>query len=95
METSTRSQHMEEYGELLKRPEWSSKREIILKRDRGRCRNCGSQHNLQVHHRQYHTFSKTGSYRRPWDYKDKYLVTLCMDCHQAGHKSFKVPVFYV
>jgi len=95
MDTNTRNQQKEEYGSFLKRPEWSVKRETILKRDGSRCLNCGSTHNLQVHHRQYHTSSKTGDFRRPWDYKDKYLVTLCLDCHQAGHKYFKVPVFNV
>jgi 5-methylcytosine-specific restriction endonuclease McrA len=95
METQNRNQQKEEYGSLLQRPEWQSKRATIIKRDGSHCLNCGSTNNLQVHHRQYHTFSKTGSFRRPWDYKDKYLITLCLDCHHAGHKYFKVPVFNV
>lgn len=84
-----------EYGTLLKRPEWSIKREMIIKRDGHRCRSCGSTNNLQVHHRQYHKFTATGDYKKPWDYKDQYLITLCLDCHRAGHKYFKIPVFNV
>jgi 5-methylcytosine-specific restriction endonuclease McrA len=85
----------EEYGALLKRPEWSIKREMILKRDGHHCRSCGSANNLQVHHRQYHKFSATGEYKRPWDYNDRYLITLCLDCHKTGHIYFKIPVFTV
>jgi len=95
METKNRQQQKEEYGVLLQRPEWQVRRETILKRDRHRCLNCGSVNSLQVHHRQYHKFSNTGDYKKPWDYKDKCLVTLCLDCHKAGHAFFKVPVFNV
>lgn len=84
-----------DYLELLQRPEWRLRREIILKRDGSRCLNCGSENNLQVHHRQYHRDLRSGAFRLPWDYKEKYLITLCFDCHQAGHKYFKIPVFNV
>lgn len=83
------------YSELLQQPEWSARRNIILSRDGHRCRNCGSENNLQVHHRQYHRDRKTGAFVKPWEYRDSYLVSLCLDCHQAGHKYYKIPVFNV
>jgi len=83
------------YGELLKRPEWFEKRDVILKRDGSRCLHCGSDQNLQIHHRQYHKVKSIDDFKKPWEYHDKYLVTLCMNCHQVGHKYFKVPVFNV
>ena len=95
LNTSTNQNNSLEYGELLQKPEWLLKRDLIIKRDGHRCLNCGSTNNLQVHHRQYHKFSSTKYFKRPCDYKDKYLVTLCLDCHQTGHKYFKIPVFNV
>ena len=95
METISRNKQKEEYGALLHRPEWLSRRQLIMKRDNHHCLNCGSSNNLQVHHRQYHKWSKTGDYKRPWDYQDKYLVTLCLDCHKIGHSIYKVPIFHV
>lgn len=74
-------------------PKWRSKREEIIKRDAGKCRNCGSQENLQVHHRQYQYHSKSGFKKDIWDYNSKYLITLCKKCHKAGHKLFKIPFF--
>lgn len=93
--TMAKQNTADEYSSLLKKPEWFKKRDLIIKRDGHVCRNCGSNNNLQVHHRQYHKFSVTGGYKRPWDYKDNYLVTLCLDCHKVGHKYFKIPVFHV
>jgi 5-methylcytosine-specific restriction endonuclease McrA len=95
MKTQVKNHHNPEYGELLQRSEWSQKREVVLKRDGHRCLNCGSENNLQVHHRQYHRHVRTGSYKKPWDYKDQYLITLCFDCHKVGHKYYKVPIFNV
>jgi 5-methylcytosine-specific restriction endonuclease McrA len=80
------------YNELLQMPEWHAKRQEILSRDFKRCRNCGSKEGLQVHHRQYHCFAN-GDKVTPWTYESKYLITLCVGCHQNGHKAFKVPVF--
>jgi len=95
MSTQKQNADLVAYGEFFKRPEWFAKRDVILKRDKGMCLHCGSGNNLQVHHRQYHRFIKSGEKKMPWEYNDKYLVTLCMDCHQIGHKYFKVPVFNV
>ena len=81
------------YLELLTRPEWKAKRIIILARDNNRCCNCTATAHLQVHHRQYHIKSQTGDYAKPWEYRNKYLITLCEECHRQGHKLYKVPVY--
>jgi DNA-directed RNA polymerase subunit RPC12/RpoP len=83
------------YEVLLQNPMWISKRESIKKRDNNKCKNCGSTSLLQVHHKQYHIISKTGIFRRPWEYNEKYLITLCSRCHHIGHIKFKVPVFNI
>lgn len=83
-----------DYNLLLECSLWKSKRAEILQRDGNRCLNCGSGSELAVHHRQYHCRAKSGMFVDPWDYDGKYLITLCSACHEAGHKQFRVPVFY-
>lgn len=85
----------ETYSDLLRSAQWQEKRKQILKRDKFRCCNCGSSSGLEVHHRQYQIFKHTGSFLKPWSYKDNNLVTLCARCHKVGHKKYKVPVFNV
>lgn len=82
-----------QYQSLLKYPDWQKMRTEILQRDNHQCKNCGSKENLQVHHRQYHINAKTGNKKNPWDYNHKYLITLCHDCHEKGHKRYTIPVF--
>lgn len=84
-----------EYAKCLSMPQWRIKRMQILKRDNGQCRCCGKRNDLQVHHRQYHTVGKTGQRKKPWEYHDKYLITLCANCHQNGHQQYRVPVFSI
>jgi len=81
------------YLEMLLTERWIQKREEILERDSRKCRNCGSGQNLEVHHRQYHKGNNTGLKREPWDYKNRYLIAICRECHEAGHKQYKIPVF--
>lgn len=81
------------YLEMLLTERWRQKREQILERDSRKCRNCGNGQNLHVHHRQYHIDAQTGLQREPWDYENKYLVTLCEKCHETGHKQYKIPNF--
>lgn len=85
----------EEYGRKLQDPRWSAKRHLIMERDKNRCINCGSVSGLQVHHRQYHKSDILNTFRNPWDYDSKYLITLCDECHHKGHKLYKVPVKYI
>jgi hypothetical protein len=84
-----------EYNTLLKNPQWFTKRNTILARDNNRCRCCGTKTELQVHHRQYHVVKRTGQKQLPWEYNNKYLITLCNKCHSVGHSKFKIPSFTI
>ena len=79
------------YIKLLNSPLWKMKRLNIIKRDKYKCSNCGAKESLIVHHKQYHFFKKRNMLALPWEYEDKYLVTLCKKCHEIGHKSFNIP----
>jgi len=83
----------EAYNSLLLAAPWRNKRTEIMQRDGNRCVNCGSQEELNVHHRQYHINKINQEYKKPWEYDNKFLITLCRKCHEAGHKLYKVPVF--
>lgn len=64
------------YSEKLRDPRWQKKRLKILERDNFTCLNCNSDNvSLSVHHKEYIKGSE------PWEYSDKYLVTLCQPCH--------------
>ncbi|HRI86197.1 MAG TPA: HNH endonuclease [Ignavibacteria bacterium] len=76
------------YSKHLRNPKWFAKRKAVLKRDKNKCRICGAGKNLVVHHRQYHIDKKCGRFINCWDYKMKYLITLCRRCHELGHKQF-------
>jgi hypothetical protein len=63
------------YSEKLKSPKWQKKRLQILERDEFSCNLCGDDTTeLHVHHERY-----VG--QMPWDTPDKYLNTLCKNCH--------------
>ena len=81
------------YADLLRHELWLVRREHILSRDGRRCVLCSSTENLLVHHRQYHVDRVTGEQLKPWEYGDRFLVTLCSRCHELGHRKFKVPTF--
>lgn len=69
---------MNDYAELLESPEWKARRAEILERDGHRCTHCNASRKvLQVHHRNGYVWG-----RKPWDYADEDLQTLCIDCHQ-------------
>ena len=73
------------YSELLQRPEWQKRRLQILERDQFMCTLCGDESKmLHVHHRYY------VSRRKPWEYPNWALVTVCKDCHERL-KSFEFP----
>lgn len=66
------------YVDLLKDPRWQRKRLEILQRDDWRCQECTDNGStLHVHHKKY----ERG--RKPWEYEDVDLVTLCESCHEA------------
>ncbi len=83
------------YGKELFDKRWREKRVEVLDRDNNSCRVCNSKENLEVHHRQYHYSLKLRKYRKPWEYSNQLLLTLCKKCHQKGHQKYKVPTKYV
>jgi len=60
------------YNRYIKSDEWKQKRDQRIKLDKNKCKNCGSNIRLQVHHKDYCSFGIE-------DISD--LVTLCDECH--------------
>jgi 5-methylcytosine-specific restriction endonuclease McrA len=83
------------YREKLFDKKWLIKRNAILRRDNNSCIICGKQDDLVVHHKQYHFVKNIAEFCDPWDYDDKYLVTLCESCHRRGHNKFNVPIKFI
>ncbi len=68
------------YSELLSDPRWQKKRLAIFTRDNWSCVDCGNtKENLHVHH----TYYAKG--KKPWEYPDSDLRTLCKSCHGREH----------
>lgn len=64
------------YSELLKDPRWQKKRLKIMERDSFTCQVClDTKMTLHIHHRRYIRGKK------PWEYPDELLVTMCEQCH--------------
>jgi len=68
------------YYTQLEDDRWKIKRQEILHRDRYKCRKCGCKYSLQVHHKIY------VKGRKPWEYTNQFLVTLCGRCHLKEHQ---------
>jgi hypothetical protein len=69
-----------DFFEQYKDPRWQKKRLEILARDEYSCKCCcDTETELNVHHRKYIKGKKI------WDYDNKYLVTLCNNCHKEVH----------
>jgi hypothetical protein len=64
------------YSEFLESEEWKALREKVKTRDSFRCRECRSRSDLQVHHL---------TYEHGWLCDEKYLITLCRECHERKH----------
>lgn len=65
---------MATYSELLKDPRWQKKRLEIFERDLFTCQHCMSTtKTLCIHHIRY--------FGMPWECPNKFLITLCEDCH--------------
>ena len=73
----------EEYHQLLKDGRWQRRRLEIMQRDDFKCTKCGTTNDLNVHHIRYIDG------RKPWEYEDADLVTLCRDCHKATHEEME------
>lgn len=72
---------MSNLSSQLRDRRWQKRRLEILQRDNFTCTYCGSTDNavqLHVHHRAY--LPQTNM----WAYPDRYLVTLCADCHERA-----------
>lgn len=68
----------QDYGAYLGSAQWRELRRLVIARDKGQCRECGSTERLHVHHVHYQTiFEETG----------RELVTLCARCHSLEHKN--------
>ena len=50
----------------------------VLERDGWRCQNCGTMHNLQVHHLKFRSHSGGD--------EEQNLITLCAGCHEQMHQ---------
>lgn len=83
----------DEYSKLLQDERWKEKRRKIISRDSCRCTWCGSDSNLQVHHKYYEKFPNN-DFVDPWDYPDESLVTLCEKCHERAHEIYGTRVYY-
>lgn len=84
------------YKEKLFDKKWIEKRKEILARDQNSCKICGKKDvKLIVHHKQYHFIKKLQKHADPWDYDNRYLVTLCENCHTRGHGKYDVPIKYI
>lgn len=68
------------YSEKLKHPKWQRKRLEIMQRDGFKCKLCGDKESeLHIHHEEYEG--------DPWDVDNKFLHTLCSECHDCLHSS--------
>lgn len=71
-----------EHNKLYRDMRWKECRKRILQRDNYTCCRCGKKQNeseLHVHHLNYY------SGKKPWDYLDVDLITLCKGCHAEEH----------
>lgn len=71
------------FGDLYKDSRWQQKRLEIMERDKWTCQSCGESGEdvtLNVHHAYYE------SGKKPWEYPEEILTTLCEDCHGEIHK---------
>tara|TARA_B100000787_G_scaffold124237_1_gene93604 strand:- start:1135 stop:1416 length:282 start_codon:yes stop_codon:yes gene_type:complete len=88
-------ENLKRYQIHLKSIDWKVFRKKILLRDNNKCIICGSCKQLQVHHKQYHFSNTSKDFIKPWEYQTKLLITICNECHDQGHKKFKVPIKYI
>lgn len=76
--------HNHNYQEERKSPEWMLWRRAIIIKYKGRCRDCHSPDNLEVHHKVYIND------RAVWEYSDIDLAVLCTKCHCKIHSFSRV-----
>jgi len=76
----------EQYQLLLLDSKWLNKRKAILKRDEYKCTKCSSKEILQIHHTKY------VAKKKPWEYSNSDLITLCSKCHTEIHNTVKIKI---
>lgn len=64
------------YQKYLTSKKWRSTRKMMLIIAEYKCQHCGSEENLEIHHKHYKTLFKE-------KYKD--LIVLCRTCHEKQH----------
>lgn len=75
----------ESYSKKLTSPYWQRRRLEIMQRDEFACRFCGDKtEELHIHH----TLYIAG--KEPWEYDEKYLITVCHACHEDEEKMKEV-----
>ena len=67
------------YNWFLKGKYWRKVREIVIKRDLGKCILCRTDKNLHVHHMTYKNHFNEHNHLDD-------LITLCKTCHENEHK---------
>jgi hypothetical protein len=78
---------MSTYADKLRDGRWQRKRLDVFQRDGFRCRICGKQDNIQLHHNWYINDLE------PWDYEEEQLITLCGSHHAwvtSVHRQLKM-----
>ena len=71
-----------EYKKYLQSEHWKNKRDEVIVKQGNKCRVCGSDKNINIHHRTYkhHGVSIVGKEL------NAYLLPLCEECHYLWHK---------
>lgn len=59
---------------------WLKQKQLLIEWRGNKCEHCGSEKNLQIHHRNYETFGE----ELPFD-----LLILCKECHEKLHQLAK------
>lgn len=65
------------YNLYLESDKWKQIRRKILERDGYKCRICGTNYNLRIHHL---------TYKRLYNENEEDLITVCESCHKAYHE---------
>ena len=72
-----------QYEQDLNDPRWKAVVKRIRYRDNDKCQKCGCRKRkgleMNVHHLHYY------HNRKPWEYDESDLITLCRDCHREIH----------
>ena len=67
---------------------------MILEERGNKCEWCGSEENLQIHHKLYYKYPN-GVKVFPWRYSNELLMCLCDSCHKKYHQKYQVKTYYV